>query len=787
MRLLAKNIPLSLDAMRPEATKALTREVARALGVKSASISDVTIVRKSVDARKKDNVHFVVNILFEPKLDKPLEFWCERAKRGVSIDIFSPLPVIDIPKVPVAQVVPDATDVTDVTSAADATGSAGCQSGDSMGSSDVDRARPVVVGAGPAGLFCALYLARAGMRPILIERGQAVEKRLQAVKAFAEGGDLDPESNIQFGEGGAGTFSDGKLNTGTKSPFNRFVLEEFVAAGAPSDILVDAKPHIGTDYLVNVVANLRLSIIEAGGELLFSTKLTDIELACDRSVVSVVVEDACGTRNIPTDTVVLACGHSARDVFELMALKSVEMERKPFAVGVRVEHPQKLINAIQYGKYAGHSALPAADYKLAVKTSTGRGVYSFCMCPGGEVVAAASERGGVCVNGMSNHARSGANANSALLVEVLPGDLDGDNVLEGIYLQRDLEARAYASGGNSYKAPMERMSEFLGSKMPDMPRYLGSFAKVKPTYSRGVVSADLDECLPAFIADGLREGIVKMDAKMRGFAYPDACLTAIEARSSSPVRIIRDRTTFVSKNTKGLYPTGEGAGYAGGIMSAASDGLRVAKRIVEQAIFSNELKLALDYLRRGRAVVFPTDTVCGIGMSIQSAPDAGYLFKVKGRRSDKPLQWLVSNAKDIDRYAVDIPAYVKKLIDAFWPGGLTIVVKAAPDVAKEYVAADGTIGFRMPADEVALDLIRLAEGPLITSSANHSGSPAASAISSIDAKWLKDVDALVIHGFDDARRAAVSPVASTVVDCTSSSPKILREGCISVDEIMAAI
>lgn len=403
------------------------------------------------------------------------------------------------------------------------------------------------------------------------------------------------------------------------------------------------------------------------------------------------------------------------------------------------------------------------------------------------MVAAASERGGLCVNGMSEHARSGANANSALLVEVSPGDLEGDDVLAGVHLQRQLESRAFLSGGKSYKAPMERLSEFLGSKTVGLPHHLGSFAKVKPTYPRGVVSADLDECLPAFIADGLREGIVKMDAKMRGFAYPDACLTALEARSSSPVRILRDRATLASVNTKGLYPTGEGAGYAGGIMSAASDGLRVAKRIVEEAIFDHEMRLAIDNLRRGRAVVFPTDTVCGIGMSVQSAPDTGYLFRVKGRRADKPLQWLVADAKDVDRYAAEIPPYARKLIDTFWPGGLTVVVKAAPDVAKEYIAADGTIGLRMPADKVALDLIRLTGGPLITTSANHSGSLAASAISSIDAKWLKDVDAVVIRGFDDATRASKSPVASTVVDCTSSSPKILREGCISVDEIMAAI
>lgn len=787
MRLIAKNVPVSLDAILKENPKMFSREIARSLGVKSASISDVTIERRSVDARKKNNVHFVLNVSFEPKLDKPLGFWRDRAKRGVSIDPFEKPPAIDIPRVPVSS-------PSSGSGRAPMDGDAFAGGSDSGGpdapigkASDVDHARPVVVGAGPAGLFCALYLARAGMRPLLIERGQPVERRIRSVKEFAEGGVLDPESNIQFGEGGAGTFSDGKLNTGTKSPFNRFVLEEFVSAGAPQDILIDAKPHIGTDYLVGVVANLRKRIIDAGGEVLFSTKLVDIDLDGSRCISSILVEDPTGIRSIPTDTLVLACGHSARDTFELMVSKDVVMERKPFAMGVRIEHPQTLINAIQYGAFAGHAALPPADYKLAVRTSTGRGVYSFCMCPGGEVVAAASEVGGLCVNGMSDHARAGKSANSALLVEVSPDDLEGDDVLEGVRLQREFESRAFKLGGSNYEAPVQRLSDFLPADSIDMPKHLRSFPKVKPTYPRGTVLADLDECLPSFISNSLREGIVKMDARMRGFAYPDACLTAIEARSSSPVRIVRDRVTLRSVNTDGLYPTGEGAGYAGGIMSAATDGLRVAKRIVEQVILDHELTCAIDALRGGRAVIFPTDTVYGIGMSLSSDPATDFIFRAKGRSEDKPLQWLVGSASDIDRYASEVHPYVRKLVEAFWPGGLTIVVKASPDIDRRYVAKDGTIGIRMPADEVALKLIDRLGSPMIATSANRSGSPSAATMAELDREWADQLGIPIVNGSSDGKHASADPVASTVVDCTGDLPKIIREGSISVEDMMAAI
>lgn len=771
MRLIARDIPLSLDAMLIDNRKAFIREVSHALGVKPSSFCDVRIERKSIDARKKDNVHFVVSVSFDPILDKPLSFWQDRASRGVKVDVFKPVPDISIPDVGSSSI------------------SALPASSSHAGASDK---RPIVVGAGPAGLFCALYLAKAGMRPILIERGEAVQDRIKTVRAFNEGSSLDSESNIQFGEGGAGTFSDGKLNTGTKSPFNTFVLNTFVAAGAPDDILVDTKPHIGTDNLVKVVAGLRQNIIASGGEVRFSTKLTGIELDDRRCVTSAIVKDAAaGELCIPTDRIILACGHSARDVFDLMKALDVVMERKPFAVGVRIEHPQKLIDAIQYGKAASHPALPSADYKLAVKTGDGRGVYSFCMCPGGSVVAAASEDGGVCVNGMSDHARDGRNANSAILVEVRPDDLEGEDVLEGIALQRELESAAYELGGGCYSAPCQDLTSFLGEKLPQIPEHLKRVVKrlkpISPTYPRGVRSADIRGCLPKFVSDSLFEGLLKMDDKMRGFAYGQARLTATEARSSSPVRICRDRKGLQSVNTPGLYPTGEGAGYAGGIMSAATDGLRVAARIVEEELLKSETSLAVSALRSGKPVVFPTDTVCGLGVSMLHHASIERLYEIKGRSRNKPFQWLVKDASALEYYGADLQPYVRALADAFWPGALTLIVKASDSVSRSCASDTGTIGLRMPDDEVALGLIRELGCPIISTSANRSGEAASSTIEELDSDWLEAADVLVVHGFSSLKGSSSKGIASTVVDCTKAQPEILREGSVTADDIRRAI
>lgn len=430
---------------------------------------------------------------------------------------------------------------------------------------------PIVVGFGPAGIFAALKLAQMGANPIVLERGQDVVKRKEDIDSFWDNGELKTNSNVQFGEGGAGSFSDGKLTTRVKDPLNREILQCFVDYGAPEEIRYLHKPHVGTDILRKVIKNIRQEIISLGGQVLFNSCMTDIILE-GQKIVGVKVNNK---DSYETEHLILAIGHSARDTYELIYKKKTNLEAKGFAIGLRIEHPQDLINKAQYGQHWESPYLKAADYQLTYRDEeTGRGVYSFCMCPGGLVIASSSEEGGVVTNGMSYYSRKEKNANSAIVVNISPIDFNEDPI-KGIAFQRKYERLAFELGGKNYKAPIQLVGDFLEDKESI------AIGDVKPTYTPGVTPSNLALALPNYVSSSIRHALPHFNQKLKGFSTYDAVLTGVETRTSSPLRILRDKTTRESTNIKGLYPIGEGAGYAGGIMSAALDGLKCAYFLAE--------------------------------------------------------------------------------------------------------------------------------------------------------------------------------------------------------------
>lgn len=508
---------------------------AKSLHIKKENITRLFIDKKSLDARKKDQINFVYRIYMVTDGINEKKTLSRYGKNDVkyiegnNIDIIENNEILyETPK--------------------------------------ANNEKIIVVGMGPAGMFAALELAEAGMKPVVIERGSDVDTRQNKVESFWNGGKLDTECNVQFGEGGAGTFSDGKLNTMVKdkSGYNKKVLKTFVRYGAPEEILYLQKPHIGTDKLRDVVKAIRNRITELGGKVLFDTKLENV--IYDENVLTEI--EITDGRKIKCDKLILATGHSARDTFYMLNDRGVDMEAKPFAVGVRVEHPQEMIGMNQYGEL--YKSLPVADYKLTYTTKSGRGVYSFCMCPGGYVVNASSENGRLAVNGMSNYLRDSENANSAIVVTISPSDFGGDSPLSGIEFQRKWEEAAYNAAGGMI--PVQLLSDFNEGKIST------SFGDVKPQTKGGYKFGNVRKSLPDFIGDAISEGMNAFDKRIKGFGRDDALILGIESRTSSPVKILRDES--LQSNIKGIYPCGEGAGYAGGITSAAMDGIRVAKEIL---------------------------------------------------------------------------------------------------------------------------------------------------------------------------------------------------------------
>ena len=522
------NLKLTID----EDISILKKLVIKKLGIKENELLKYSIYKESIDARKKGNMMFVYTVDVELKNEEKV---LKRKHKDV---------------VQVKQ-----------------------KSYIGVKSGNIEpKGRIAVIGSGPAGLFASLLLAQNGYCPIMIERGSDVDKRTDDVNNFWKNRIFNKKSNVQFGEGGAGTFSDGKLTTRAKDIRCRKVLEELVNHNAPDEILYSHKPHVGTDILKNVVKNVREDIKHLGGEVRFESQVTDICIE-NNKITSITINDS---EKIEVEAAILAIGHSARDTYEMLYKRGVTIIQKPFAIGARIEHPQQMINKSQYGEYFNHPRLGAADYRLIEHTSNGRTAYTFCMCPGGSVIASASEENEVVTNGMSEYSRDKENANSALLVNVSPEDFDSDYPLAGVEFQRKYEQLAFKLGGENYNAPAQLVGDFLKDKAST------SIGDVNPSYNPGITLTSLDECLPGFVVETMKEGIIKLGRKLEGFDMHDAILTGVETRSSSPIRIVRNEETLEAMNVAGLYPCGEGAGYAGGIVTAAVDGIKCAEKIIEK-------------------------------------------------------------------------------------------------------------------------------------------------------------------------------------------------------------
>lgn len=514
----------------------LEKKIAKELKVNKEEIINFDILKKSIDARKKDDVRYVYSLAVNVKDEKKL---LKKFASDINISKYEESTYV-LPKQGVISL----------------------------------KERPVIAGFGPAGIFAAYALAKSGFRPIVIERGEDVDKRTVSVDKFWEYNELNTESNVSFGEGGAGTFSDGKLNTMVKdrSGRNNEVLRTLVHFGAPRCILTDSKPHIGTDLLKGIIKNIREEIIRLGGDVRFSTKLEDINFQ-DNHLKSIKLSDR---DTINCEVLALAVGHSARDTFKLLYDRNIKIEPKSFAIGLRVQHPQNMINVSQYGKEAA-DILPTASYKLTAKSSSARGVYSFCMCPGGYVVNASTEKEKLAINGMSYHDRESDSANSAIIVTVDPGDFNDNTPLSGMYFQQELESICYKAGDSLI--PVQLLGDFIKGKESS------GFGETVPCFKGRYRFCRLDKILPEFIVTALKEAFISFDKKIKGFAREDAILAAIESRTSSPIRIVRDEN--LESSIKGIYPCGEGAGYAGGISSAAMDGLKVAESIISK--YNNDL------------------------------------------------------------------------------------------------------------------------------------------------------------------------------------------------------